>query len=181
MLGKKLSLQMQGLLIVTLGILLIVFQTQSIILIRSLLLGFFVPISVFGIITTVKRVRKQIEFSYQEIHTITFIIYLVAVAVGAYSFERLNYITDSLFFFFCFAEITFCNILFIMYGRTRLNTLLIRLYLGLFCGVAATVSLTIADLKPDIMLLCYGIVFIHIGISILAFRPVLINEPTVYN
>jgi hypothetical protein len=144
------------------------FNTVRITLAITLIIG-----AVLSFLTALSRQRKQVEFSYHEIHALTMLVYGVSVLLFANTLETLTYFSTFLFIFYTFSEIIFCNWLFNLEKHVVFKIVLIRVFLGLVVGVGTVVIMHYYNLKDLIVMKGYGILFIIIGINILLYIPIM--------
>lgn len=153
------------------------FQTIKLTLGVSLIIA-----AVLAFLKVLSRQNKRIEFSYHEIHSLSMLIYGLAVLLFANSLETLVFISVFLFFFYTFSEISFCIWVFNLGKALAYKIVLVRVFLGLIVGLGAVVILHYFNLKEAMALEGFGALFIIIGINILLYVPIMkrkdLNEST---
>ncbi len=127
-------------------------------------------IAFFGALT---RIRKQVEFSYHEMHALAMFVYGLAVLIFADTVETLAYYSFILFLFYTFSEIIFCNWLFNLDRSVFNKIVLIRVLLALLVGVGSIAIMFYNDMDKTLVVQGFGLLFIIIGVNILLYTPVM--------
>jgi hypothetical protein len=174
--SKNVSLYLQGLFVVMTGILIIVFQNESHDFLKNLISSCILISVAFGLNTSMRRVKRQVQFAYQEIHTLSFMIYAIALFLFCGSYESLSYFTAFLFIFYAFSEIIFCFWLFNLHGKVNIKVLIRSILLALVSGIGTVTVISYPALTPSVKLMGYGIIFIIIGLNLLLYKPIMKRE-----
>jgi len=119
------------------------------------------------------RYRKQVEFSYHEIHVLAMMVYGVSVLFFADTLESLKTFTLFLFIFYTFSEIVFCNWLFNLDRGVINKIVLIRVFLALLVGIGIIVTMFYQGVNETLVIEGFGVLFIIIGINVLLYTPVI--------
>ncbi len=113
--------------------------------------------------------RKQVQFSYHEMHAFAILVYGVSVLVFGNTIEKLICYTGFLFIFYSFSEIIFCFWLFNLGQKVKNKIIIIRFVLGFLIGLGAMISMYFSSFT----LLGFGILFIMVGVNIMCYAPVM--------
>jgi uncharacterized membrane protein HdeD (DUF308 family) len=120
--------------------------------------------------------RKQIEFSYHEMHALAMMVYGAAVLLFCKNMETLITFTTFLFLFYTVSEIIFCSWLFNLEGSINYGIIFTRLVLGLLVGFGVVILVYCPDVNKEINIEGFGFLFIIIGINIFLYAPVMRNR-----
>jgi len=170
---KNLPLYLYGAVIIIEGVFLLfskhrTFQTIKFTLGIALIIG-----AILAFLTALSRQRKQVEFSYHEIHALAMLVYGVSVLLFANTLETITYLSAFLFFFYAFSEIIFCNWFLNLGEEVAYKIVFIRVFLGIIVGVGTIAIMNYYNLNRTIVMQGYGVLFIIIGINILLYVPIM--------
>lgn len=113
--------------------------------------------------------KKEIQFTYHEMHALIMLVYSIAILVFCDTPEALISITSFLLVFYSFSEIIFCNWLFNQKNKVIYKIIAIRALLGLAIGIGTVIAMN-ASMKT---LEIFGVLFILVGVNVLLYAPVM--------
>lgn len=162
-----------GAIVILLGIFLMfsryyTFQTIKMTLGITIIIG-----AILALLKALSRQRKQIEFSYHEIHSLAMLGYGISVLLLANSLETLIYLSAFLFFFYTFSEIIFSTWIFNLGKTVDYKIVAVRVFLGLMIGLGTVAILYYFASNQMAVIEGFGILFIIIGINILLYVPIM--------
>jgi len=176
---KYLFIYLYGAIIIGEGILLIYYQESTIETLKfSLGIGLIIG-SFLAFTAAFSRRRKQVQFAYHEIHAITMLAYGFYVLFFCRTLEMLTNVTAFLLMFYAFKEIIFCSWLFNLGQKVSYKVLIVRLLLGFLTGVGSITSLYYPQVHGEWIIVCFGVLFVLIGINIILYVPLIPKEETV--
>ena len=166
---KSISIYLYGSTITLVGIVLIFSNNLSL---RNIQLSLGITLSlgaIFAIAAAFSQYRKQVRFTYHELHALTMIVYGLTILIFGFTIEKLLSFTTFLFIFYSFSEIIFCNWLFNLSQKVAYKIVIVRVLLGMAIGVGTVIALNL----PTITLEIFGVLFLMIGINIIFYAPVM--------
>lgn len=178
---KKSPIYIYGAIIIIEGIILLFSKSYTFDMIKysiGIALTFGAIVAFFEALS---RFRKQVEFSYHEIHVLSMMVYGVSVLFFADTLESLKTFTLFLFIFYTFSEIAFCNWLFNLDRGVINKIVLIRVFLALLVGIGIIITMFYRGVNETLAIEGFGVLFIIIGINVLLYTPVMkpkeLNQP----
>jgi len=173
---KNLPLYLYGAVLIATGFFLLfsdhfTFQTIKITLGSMLIVG-----AIVAFFRALSKQRKQVEFSYHEIHALAMLAYGILVLVFANTIEMLFYFSSFLTFFYAFSEIIFCTWLFNLGEKVVYKIIFIRVVLGLIVGGGTAVIMNYNAIPDNFDIKGFGPLFVIIGVNILLYVPVMKKE-----
>ena len=129
--------------------------------------------AILGFGKALSRFKKQVEFSYHEIHALAMMVYGFTVLLFASTLETLIYVSTFLMFFYSFSEIIFCSWLFNLGRKVVYKIVFVRIILGLAVGIGTLLIMQYNTETNISSLYGFGVLFIIIGINILLYLPVM--------
>lgn len=129
--------------------------------------------AIFAFLTALTRQKRQVQFSYHEMHALAMMAYGISVLVYCTSLETLLHSTAYLFFFSAFSEIIFCSWLFNLGQTVAYKIVFVRITVGLLTGIGTVVSMHYTDINMRLSVIIFGILFILIGLNVMLYIPVM--------
>jgi uncharacterized membrane protein HdeD (DUF308 family) len=173
MLKKNLYVYLYGAFIILGGFFLLFSKNYTFETIKITLGTILIAGAALAFLTALSRQRKQVEFSYHEVHALAMLVYGASIMLFSHSPETLIYFTSFLLFFYAFSEIIFCTWLFNLGKKVTYKIVFVRLILGLLVGIGVIVIMYYPNFQKEIDLEGFGVLFILIGINILLYEPVI--------
>lgn len=167
--NKYISIYLYGSIILLVGVFLL-FSMNFTFLETKWVMGLSLTVgSLFAFIAAFYSQKKQVQFTYHEIHAMTMMIYGISVLIYYNQPENLIFITTFLFFFYTFSEIIFCNWLFNLKQEVVFKILIVRVLLALLIGIGTVFAINNEVLAEEI----FGILFILVGINTILYVPIM--------
>jgi hypothetical protein len=171
--NKNLTLYIYGFIIILVGIFFWFSENYPFVIVKSsvgisLLTGAF-----FALFTAIRRLRKQVEFAYHEMHAFAMFLYGIYVLFFCQDFKSLIGSSVFLFIFYTFSEIGFCIWIFNLGQKVMYRIVILRIALGLFAGIGSVRVLYLEAKDSTVALQSLEVIFIILGINILLYVPVM--------
>ncbi|SDR67209.1 hypothetical protein SAMN05216503_0251 [Polaribacter sp. KT25b] len=132
--------------------------------------------AILALVTAFYRKRKQVEFTYHEMHALAMMVYGASVLLFCKNIETLINFTSFLFLFYTLSEIIFCSWLFNLDRKVSYKIIFIRLLLALIVGFGVVILEYSPEINKEINIEGFGLLFIIIGINIFLYAPVMRNK-----
>lgn len=170
---KKNPLYVYGAIIIFEGIFLLFSRFYTFDTIKYSLGIMLILASILGFFKALSRQRKQVEFSYHEMHALALLVYGLSVLLFGNTLETLTNLSVFLFIFYAFSEIIFCNWLFNLDKGVNYKILLLRVFLGLTVGLASIIIWHSFSPDKELVIVGFGVLFIMVGINVLIYVPII--------